>query len=462
MCKLYQFFNRLGFIFAIIAALAMPIFGLCVTASAAPSDLYSYNGFEFPELPEVSFSPSYFVLVNDFWGNTDYLLYATPVPLRLLESGGSLYYPDLISFSYAIYYVVDGVWDVYRLDEVSTSAPFHFNFDTCLWSSYNIYRGNEPPSSSTLFLPGSDPVSVDGPDVESSIVSVSVSSLTSAAYPGSTVHFDAAVSGTGSYDSSVTWSVSGAASADTSIDNSGNLSIADNETAAQLTVTATSVQDISVSGSASIVVQPFPNVDDLTIVPGKETALQGVAFVQQFSLAYKDGSAYTGPPPVWSFEVTPPDSPFPDLDGEYSWVTISDTGILSISADAPADYMVVLTAKLGDQYLTGGRVFISTETNDYLKDIINGTEEQKGQVDSFGDKTDEQFADLEEDVSLIDQVTMPNIDDIDLNIDTQVSGDGMTALAMLLGLFMNSQVISTSMTFAFLFALVAFVIFGKR
>lgn len=461
MCKLYQFFNRLGFILAIIAALAMPIFVLCATASAADVQMYLYNGVELPDINEVwtdeiKAQCSYAVIQLQPEGYSyagHYLL--TFLPGKYHYTGNDFAQDDNYTYKGWVYTfdpVAGSEWKAWYSGNVGLSID-----KPLIWVSFDILNVD-----GTIYFAASDPVPVGGSGAESPIVSVSVSSLISSAYPGSTVHFDAVVSGIGSYDSSVAWSVTGAASSDTSIDGSGNLTIADNETSAQLTVTATSVQDTSVSGSASIAVLPFPNVDDLTIVPGKETALQGVAFVQQFSLAYKDGSAYTGPSPVWSFVVTPPDSPFPDLDGEYSWVTISDTGILSISADAPADYMVVITAKLGDQYLTGGRVFISTETNDYLKDIINGTEEQKGQADSFGDKTDEQLADLEEDVSLIEQVTMPDIDDIDLNIDTQVSGDGMTALAMLLGLFMNSQVISTSMTFAFLFALVAFVIFGKR
>ena len=458
MCKLYRFFNRLGFSLVIIAFLALSIFVLCVTAFAAETQMYLYNGVELPDINTVWLDKETYpnALIARTSTGTVYLYVCLDAgDIYSREDGGTSYNAYKVYAPFAMYRLSNDSWKL--LNSYASDMPFRLSIYTPVWSTVDLL--NEDGS---IYLAASEPVPVGGSGTDSSIVSVSVSSLTSSAYPGSTVHFDAAVSGTGSYDSSVTWSVSGAASADTFIDGSGNLTIADNETAAQLTVTATSVQDTSVSGSAFIVVQPFPSVDDLAIVPGKETALQGVAFVQQFSLAYKDGSAYTGPSPVWSFEVTPPDSPFPDLDGEYSWVTISDTGILSISADAPADYMVVLTAKLGDQYLTGGRVFISTETNDYLKDIINGTEEQKGQADSFGDKTDEQFADLEEDVSLIEQVTMPNIDDIDLNIDTQVSGDGMTALAMLLGLFMNSQVISTSMTFAFLFALVAFVIFGKR
>lgn len=167
---MYEFKLRIHISGCLILALLLVIL-LChfvPSAAAASSDLYSYNGFEFPVLPEVSFSPSYFVLVNDFFGNTDYLLCVTSVPLqycntKVEEDGTSfLFASDNPSVSYEVYSVIDGVWDVYPFDGTVSLSPCSIIFDTCLWSSYNIYRGEGVSSPGSLYLLGSDPVPVGG------------------------------------------------------------------------------------------------------------------------------------------------------------------------------------------------------------------------------------------------------------------------------------------------------------
>ena len=62
------------------------------------------------------------------------------------------------------------------------------------------------------------------------------------------------VNGENITDHSVTWSVDGAVSEATEIDETGLLTVAEDETAEQLTVVATSVQDPKVSGSAAVTV----------------------------------------------------------------------------------------------------------------------------------------------------------------------------------------------------------------
>ena len=79
---------------------------------------------------------------------------------------------------------------------------------------------------------------------------------------GETLKFNATVSGTGDYNKGVTWSVSGNNSTGTTI-NGGLLTVAADETAASLTVTATSVGDNTKSGTATVTVTqaaPEPNI----------------------------------------------------------------------------------------------------------------------------------------------------------------------------------------------------------
>ena len=76
--------------------------------------------------------------------------------------------------------------------------------------------------------------------------------------------FHATVAGSGFFDRTVTWSVSGNNKAGTTIDAAGNLHVASDETATTLTVTATSNADSTKSGSATGTVY-----DNLTVYQGQ-------------------------------------------------------------------------------------------------------------------------------------------------------------------------------------------------
>lgn len=86
------------------------------------------------------------------------------------------------------------------------------------------------------------------------VTSVTVSPATASVEKGATKQFAAMVNGENITDYSVTWSVDGAVSEATEIDETGLLTVAEDETAEQLTVVATSVQDPNVSGSAAVTV----------------------------------------------------------------------------------------------------------------------------------------------------------------------------------------------------------------
>lgn len=86
------------------------------------------------------------------------------------------------------------------------------------------------------------------------VTSVVVTPATATVATGQSLKLSAAVSGTGFYNRDVTWSITGNASANTSISPDGVLAIGSDETAASITVTATSVGDATKSGTSTITV----------------------------------------------------------------------------------------------------------------------------------------------------------------------------------------------------------------
>ena len=97
-------------------------------------------------------------------------------------------------------------------------------------------------------------VTLQSGSVEPIVTSVTVSPATASVEKGATKQFAAMVNGENITDHSVTWSVDGAVSEATKIDETGLLTVAEDETAEQLTVVATSVQDPKVSGRAAVTV----------------------------------------------------------------------------------------------------------------------------------------------------------------------------------------------------------------
>lgn len=85
-------------------------------------------------------------------------------------------------------------------------------------------------------------------------LSVSVTPAAANTVKGGNVNLQAVVTGTGFFDRSVTWSLSGANSTGTVITAAGNLHVADDETAKTITVTATSNARPLETGSSTITI----------------------------------------------------------------------------------------------------------------------------------------------------------------------------------------------------------------
>lgn len=92
----------------------------------------------------------------------------------------------------------------------------------------------------------------------SSVTSITVTPSTANALPGNTLAFTATVTATGFGSKDVAWTITGATDEDTKIDRNGVLTLGADETGAEgtgtITVTATSVANSAVSGTATVTI----------------------------------------------------------------------------------------------------------------------------------------------------------------------------------------------------------------
>ena len=127
------------------------------------------------------------------------------------------------------------------LAELITGRYFRLRVDEGfkLWSYYDSWGGNEIElfEGDELIEVTVSGVTVSGPEE---------------AYYGRTSQFTAEVTTSNGVEKAVTWSVSGNTSTETTIDENGVLSVASDEAATELTVTATSVRDPQKSASMTV------------------------------------------------------------------------------------------------------------------------------------------------------------------------------------------------------------------
>jgi len=112
------------------------------------------------------------------------------------------------------------------------------------------------------------------------VLDVTINPTTVIVYKGEMQQFIANVTVAGDASSEITWSVTDNLSQDTEIDQDGKLIVAVDETAATLTVIATSTEDITQWAEATVTVKDRPEVVSVTVVPDKITLDLGV--MQQF------------------------------------------------------------------------------------------------------------------------------------------------------------------------------------
>ena len=151
---------------------------------------------------------------------------------------------------------------------------------------------------------------------------------------GETKQFTATVSGTGYYNRSVIWTVTGSSNAGTFISSNGVLTVATDETAEELTVKATAKGDGTTSADATVTVTQPATITGVTVTPATATVEAGKT--QEFT-AKVEGTGDVSQDVTWTVE------------GKNSTsTTISATGLLTVAADETAEELTVKATAKGD------------------------------------------------------------------------------------------------------------------
>ncbi len=166
------------------------------------------------------------------------------------------------------------------------------------------------------------------------ITGVTVEPANATVEAGKTQEFTAKVTGTGDYNENVTWTVSGKKSDDTTISEDGVLTVAADETAATLTVTATAVGDKTTSGTATVTVTQPATITGVTVEPDDAEVEAGET--QQFT-ATVSGTGNYDKGVTWTLSGS-----------NNAGTTISETGLLTVAADETAATLTVTATANGD------------------------------------------------------------------------------------------------------------------
>jgi len=200
------------------------------------------------------------------------------------------------------------------------------------------------------------------PEEETAVTSVTITPSTASVAKGANLSFSAKVTGTKNPDQTVTWSIDEASKKATTINSSGSLTVAADETLKSLTVRATSTFDTSKSGTATVaVLESFTSnirktVNGYDIELWKQTASKGTVSM----ILGVDGGTFKC---SWSdidnvlfrsgkkFSPSKPHSEIGDISVEYDAPVFrftGDVGYLSVygwvtdgSPDALIEYYIV-------------------------------------------------------------------------------------------------------------------------
>ena len=194
----------------------------------------------------------------------------------------------------------------------------------------------------------------DEPD-NPTVTGVTVSPTTATVAKGRTQQFTAAVSGDNNPAQTVTWTVEGGGTG-TSISAGGLLSVGANETAATLTVKATSTVDTSKSGTASVTVSSSGQTPGVTVSPATPNVVKGTT--QQFTATVSGTTAQTV---TWTVE------------GGGDGTGISAGGLLSVGANETATTLTVKATSTADPSKFGTATVTVYASTDELPSVSNVT-----------------------------------------------------------------------------------------
>lgn len=187
-----------------------------------------------------------------------------------------------------------------------------------------------------------------------SVTSVTVSPSSASVSAGEELKLSATVTTTGFANKAVAWSVDSSAKADgVTIDTNGKLVIPSDVSVESITVTATSIYDSNVYGTATITVASttLPSITSVTVsATGSATQVAKGATLQMSATVVRTGNASQ----VVTWEV--------DSASASDGVTISSSGLLSVPADATVESIKV----------TATSVFDDTKSDDYDLTVTSG------------------------------------------------------------------------------------------
>lgn len=155
-----------------------------------------------------------------------------------------------------------------------------------------------------------------GDEPQPAVTGVKVSPSEAIVEKGRTQQFEAEVSGENSPSQAVTWSVKGAASKDTGITQEGLLTVGEDETAKELTVTAVSVMDTGRSGTAKVTV-----TGKTIVTPPEEVKVSSI------TVKASDSRIFVNDTTVVQAAVLPADA----ANKQVIW-TSSDNSVASVDA----------------------------------------------------------------------------------------------------------------------------------
>ena len=205
------------------------------------------------------------------------------------------------------------------------------------------------PEPEPVPIPVPEPVPVPEPEPPPAVTvtSVTVTPVNRSVQTGSSIQFNAVVAGANNPSAAVTWRVSsnaagtGTVTQGTSISASGLLTVSANETPRTLYVTATSVFDIAVSGSAAVTVTlPPPVVNSVTVTPVNQSVQTGSSI--QFSAAV---AGLNNPSTAVTWRVS---SNTAGTGAVTQGTGISASGLLTISANETHSILYVTAASVFD------------------------------------------------------------------------------------------------------------------
>ena len=183
-----------------------------------------------------------------------------------------------------------------------------------------------------------------------SVTSVTVSPSAATVSTGSELQLKAIVTTTGFANKAVTYAVDSTSKADgVTIDNNGLLKVPADATVESITVTATSVFNTTVTGTATITVasSTLPSITSVTVsAAGSATSVTKGATLQLTATVVRTGNASQ----VVTWEV--------DTSAAADGITVSSSGLLSVPADATVESVTVTatsvfdTSKKGTKTLT--------------------------------------------------------------------------------------------------------------